>query len=56
MAQELLDFLARAPDPRQAEVQGPARKRAVEVLASLDTGDTQLDRKIREALAAVGRG
>lgn len=54
-AQELLDFLARPQDPGQDDLIGPARRRAVEVLQSLETGDEGLGRRIGEALGSYRR-
>lgn len=51
-ALDLLDFLSGPPDPRLEDLLGPARRRAVEILRGIRTGDPEIDRRIGEAVAA----
>ena len=51
-ALELLDLLSKPHDPRQEDLLGPARRRAIEALRDIQAGDEELDRRIREAVAA----
>ncbi len=51
LARVLMEFLNRPPDPGHADVEEPARQRAVDILSSIDINDGDLRQEILRALA-----
>jgi len=52
LAKELVKFLYRPPDPFHAEVEEPARQRAVEILSSMQIDRIDLKQAVQGALAS----
>ena len=51
LARDLLEFLNRPPDRDHADVEEPARQRAVKVLSNIDVHHSNLEQAIQRALA-----
>ncbi|MFQ5925651.1 MAG: DUF1122 family protein [Dehalococcoidia bacterium] len=56
LARGLLEFLNRPLDPGRADMEEPARQRAVEILSHIDVNDGDLRQAIQRALHGTERG